>query len=217
VARLRAAVVGATGYAGAELVRILSGHPDVDLTLITSRKQAGHDYDTIYPALKKFVRPGLCRQRCGCGRRKCRCGLSGFAPQSLHGYGSRIAGCRAAGGGPFRGFPVQESRRPTKPITSPTAVPTCWKTAVYGLCERFADQIAKADLIGNPGCYPTSVLLPLLPLVEAGLLEPTALWWPIASPVSAGPAGKPRRRPIFATSTNRSSHTRSAAIGTRRK
>ena len=56
MAKLRAAVVGSTGYAGAELVRILSGHPNVDLTVITSRQQAGVEFDAIYPALKGFVR-----------------------------------------------------------------------------------------------------------------------------------------------------------------
>ena len=49
---LRAAVIGATGYAGAELVRILSGHPDVALSVITSRQHARIPYDAIYPALK---------------------------------------------------------------------------------------------------------------------------------------------------------------------
>ena len=53
---IRAAVVGATGYAGAELVRILSGHPDVSLSVITSRQDAGVAYDTIYPALNGFVK-----------------------------------------------------------------------------------------------------------------------------------------------------------------
>ena len=52
---LRAAVVGASGYAGAELVRILSGHPDVALSVITSRQYAGVAFDTIYPALNGFV------------------------------------------------------------------------------------------------------------------------------------------------------------------
>ena len=56
---IRAAVVGANGYAGAELVRILSGHPKVELTVITSRQYAGSAFDTIYPSLKTIVRQGL--------------------------------------------------------------------------------------------------------------------------------------------------------------
>ncbi|MGD9248319.1 MAG: N-acetyl-gamma-glutamyl-phosphate reductase, partial [Desulfobacteraceae bacterium] len=52
---IRAGVVGATGYAGAELIRILSGHPEVEITCITSRQYAGDRFDTIYPSMKGWV------------------------------------------------------------------------------------------------------------------------------------------------------------------
>jgi N-acetyl-gamma-glutamylphosphate reductase len=102
----RVAVVGASGYAGAELVRILSGHPDVTLTVVTSRQYAGKPFDSVYPAFNGLVPltfqdndPDLI-----CEAKRCR--LSGIAPQSLHGDGTRIAGCRKKGGGSFRRFPV---------------------------------------------------------------------------------------------------------------
>lgn len=174
MAKLRAAVVGATGYAGAELVRILSGHPDAELTLITSRKQAGQHYDTIYPALKKVV-------RLACGDSDAAVvaenadvaflalphkASMGMVP-ALLAAGLRVVDLSAD----FR-FKNQAAY---EAHYQPHTCAHLLEAAVYGLCERFADRIRTADLIGNPGCYPTSVLLPLLPLIEDGLVDPTTL------------------------------------------
>jgi N-acetyl-gamma-glutamyl-phosphate reductase len=52
---IRVGIIGATGYAGAELVRILCGHPDIELTVITSRQYAGVKFDTIYPSMRGVV------------------------------------------------------------------------------------------------------------------------------------------------------------------
>ena len=174
MAKLRAAVVGATGYAGAELVRILSGHPDVDLTLITSRKQIGQDYDTIYPALKQFVRLACADSDAAVVAENADVAFlalphkasMGMAPGLLD-AGLRVVDLSAD----FR-FKNQAAY---EAHYQPHTCAQLLETAVYGLCERFADRIAKADLVGNPGCYPTSVLLPLLPLIEDKLIDPTVL------------------------------------------
>ena len=68
--------------------------------------------------------------------------------------------------------------------TQPHTAKELLKSAVYGLSEIYIDQIKTAMLIGNPGCYPTSVLLPLIPLIKHGLLDPQRSW-PIPNPVSA--------------------------------
>lgn len=174
MAKLRAAVVGATGYAGGELVRILSGHPDVDLTLITSRKQAGQDYDTIYPSFRKVVRLAFADSDAAVVAENADVAFLALPHKASMAMvpGLLDAGLRVVDlSADFR-FKNQAAY---EAHYQPHSCAHLLETAVYGLCERFADRIVKADLIGNPGCYPTSVLLPLLPLVEAGLVDPTTL------------------------------------------
>jgi len=174
VAKVRAAVVGATGYAGAELVRILSGHPDVTLTLITSRKQAGQEYDTIYPALKTFVSLACADSDVAVVAENADVAFLALPHKASMAMvpGLLDAGLRVVDlSADFR-FKNQAAY---EAHYQPHSCAHLLETAVYGLCERFADRIAKADLIGNPGCYPTSVLLPLLPLIEAKLVDPTTL------------------------------------------
>jgi N-acetyl-gamma-glutamyl-phosphate reductase len=171
---IRAAIVGATGYAGAELVRILAGHPDVELTVITSRKYAGQAFDTIYPSLTRFVHltcadndPAvICRDADVVFLALPHKVSMSMAP-SLVAAGKRVVDLSAD----FR----FSDRSAYEAHYQPHSCPELLQQAVYGLCEIYADAIAGADLIGNPGCYPTSVLLPLLPLVTGGLIDPAAI------------------------------------------
>ena len=171
---IRAAVVGATGYAGAELVRILSGHPDADLTVVTSRQQAGAALDTIYPAFT-----GVTRLAC-----------ADSDPNVV------AAGCDVA----FLALPHKASMTMAPALLesdvkvvdlsadfrfkNPAAYEAHYQPhscahllarSVYGLSEVYKQQIAAADLIGNPGCYPTSILIPLLPLVKEQLIDPATV------------------------------------------
>jgi N-acetyl-gamma-glutamyl-phosphate reductase len=174
VTKLRAAVIGATGYAGAELVRILSGHPQVDLTVITSRQYAGCAYDSIYPALRGFV-DAKCLDS----------GASGVADDAdvvflalphkasmamapaLLEAGKRVVDLSAD----FRFKDHMAYEAHYQPHTCTHLL----DVSVYGLCELAGDRLPDADLVGNPGCYPTSVLLPLMPLVREGLVETGAI------------------------------------------
>ena len=171
---LRAAVIGATGYAGAELVRILSGHPDVALSVITSRQHAGIPYDAIYPALKGFVNLDCADSDPAAAAKKSDVvflalphkASMAMVPDLLN-AGRRVVDLSAD----FR-FSSRDA------YESHYQVHTCahlMDKAVYGLCEIYGDRVAAADLIGNPGCYPTSVLLPLLPLVKEKLVDPTTV------------------------------------------
>jgi N-acetyl-gamma-glutamyl-phosphate reductase len=174
VSKLRAAVVGATGYAGAELVRILSGHPEVDLTVITSRQQAGVAFDAIYPSLKGFV-----NQACAHSDPAVVAEKSDLAFLALPHKASMamVPGLLDAG---LKVVDLSADFRFKNPAAyeahyQPHSCAELLDQAVYGLCEIYDNQIADADLIGNPGCYPTSILLPLLPLVKAGLVDPGTL------------------------------------------
>jgi N-acetyl-gamma-glutamyl-phosphate reductase len=167
---IRAAVAGATGYAGAELVRILAAHPGVEITALTSRQFAGQRFDRIFPALAGRVErvcEELAAERIGAGADVVFTALPhkmpmGAAPAIL-GRGCRLIDLSADFR--FNDAAVYEA------AYQPHAAPGLLAEAVYGLSEVYAREIGSARLIGNPGCYPTSVLLPLIPLLKAGLIE----------------------------------------------
>ncbi len=167
---IKAGIVGATGYAGAELVRILAGHPEVALTTLTSRQYAGIEFTKIYPSISGMV--NLVCEKYDADRVCEKTDLIFMAlPHKL----------------PMEIVP-ELIRRKKKVIDlsadfrfndplnyeahyQPHAAKDLLKTAVYGLCEVYNEDIKSADLIGNPGCYPTSVLLPLIPLLKAGYID----------------------------------------------
>ena len=171
---LRAAVVGATGYAGAELVRILCGHPKVALTLITSRQHAGIPYEAIYPALKGFV-----NLDCAGGDLSVIAAKADVVFLALPHKASMAAvpGLLSAGKRVIdlsADFRFTHSAAYEAHYQAHTAAHLLARS-VYGLCELYGHQVVSADLVGNPGCYPTSVLLPLLPLVQEKLLDPATI------------------------------------------
>lgn len=171
---IRIAIVGATGYAGAELVRILSAHPEVELTVLTSRQFAGVRFDQVYPAFN-----GVIDLVCEAYSQDRICDRAdvvfmalphqlpmSFVPEFIEREKKVIdlsADFR------FNDATIYETAYQEHTAKELLA------SAVYGLSEIYAEQIGKATLIGNPGCYPTSVLLPLIPLLKKGLLDPSTL------------------------------------------
>ena len=167
---IRVGVVGATGYAGAELVRILAGHPDADLTVITSRQYAGKPFAEIYPAMTDIVdlaceifdSDSLCDRTDLIFLALPHKLPMAFVPD-LRKQGKKIIDLSAD----FRFSDPATYEAVYQPHTSKELL----ADSVYGLCEIFKEKIKDADLIGNPGCYPTSVILPLYPLIRKGLLD----------------------------------------------
>jgi N-acetyl-gamma-glutamyl-phosphate reductase len=163
-------VVGATGYAGAELVRILAGHPDVELTVITSRQFAGQKFNVVYPSMTGLV-DLVCEEfsvDLVCDRADIiflalphKLPMA-FVPQLLE-NNKRIIDLSAD----FRFDDAAVYESAYQPHTAKDLL----KESVYGLSEIYNDAIQSAHLVGNPGCYPTSVLLPLIPLVREGILD----------------------------------------------
>lgn len=167
---IRVAVIGATGYAGAEVVRILCGHPDVELTLLSSRQYAGVRYDQVYPAMTGHV-DLVCEELSM--ERTCELADVVFTalphkipmsiiPELLR-RGKKVIDLSADFR--YKDAAVYES------VYQPHTAKNLLAKTVYGLCEIYFNEIRKADLIGNPGCYPTSVLLPLIPLLKDQLLD----------------------------------------------
>lgn len=167
-------IVGATGYAGAELVRILAGHPDVDLTVLTSRQYAGQAFESIYPAMKGMI--GLDCEAYDMAQVCDKADVvflalphklpMAFVPDLLK-NGKKIIDLSAD----FRFSDPDNYESVYQPHTAKELL----AQSVYGLSEVFVDQIKKARLIGNPGCYATCILLPLYPLIKEGLLDTSTL------------------------------------------
>jgi N-acetyl-gamma-glutamyl-phosphate reductase len=171
---IRVAIVGATGYAGAELVRILSGHPEAELTVLTSRQYAGIRFDEVYPVFSGAV--DLVCEAYSADRICDRADVvfmalphqlpMSFVPEIIE-REKKVVDLSAD----FRFNEVAIYEATYQQHTAKELL----ESSVYGLCEIYAEQIEKSTLIGNPGCYPTSVLLPLIPLLKKGLLDPSSL------------------------------------------
>lgn len=171
---LKAAIIGATGYTGAELVRILASHPNANVEIITSRQYQGVAFSDIYPALS-----GLINLTCEDYRLERIIESAdvvfmalphhlpmGLVPDILK-AGKKIIDLSADFR--FKDKSVYEEAYQAH------SAPELLDCAVYGLSEVYKDEIACANLVGNPGCYPTSILLPLIPLVRAGFIIPETI------------------------------------------
>jgi len=166
----RVGIVGATGYAGAELVRILSGHPQVKLSILTSRQFAGVKFDDVYPAMAGRV--SLTCEELVVERVCDKADIVFLAlphqlpmtlvPEFLR-RNVRVVDLSAD-------FRFNDAAVYASAYQPHTAADLLDKT-VYGLSEIYFEAIRSAVLIGNPGCYPTSALLPLIPLLKAGHLD----------------------------------------------
>ena len=167
---IKVGVIGSTGYAGAELVKILSRHPEVEITALTSRQYAGIPFSDVYPFSK-----GIVGNICETFELERFCDKTDYVftalphklpmeiVPSLLDKGKKIIDLSAD----FRFKDVKRYEKYYQPHSEPELL----NQAVYGLSEIFEDKIKNASIIGNPGCYPTTVLLALIPLLKEGLVE----------------------------------------------
>lgn len=167
---IKVGIIGANGYTGGELARIIARHKEAELTLITSRQFAGQRMDEVYPALKggcdlvfEEYDPDVAAGRADFFFMALPHKLPmEFVPGLLK-RGKKVVDLSAD----FR----FRSQNAYEAYYQPHVSAHLLKDAVYGLSEIYTDEIRKASIIGNPGCFPTSILLPLLPLVKAGLVD----------------------------------------------
>jgi N-acetyl-gamma-glutamyl-phosphate reductase len=187
-ARVNVAVFGASGYTGLELMRLLVRHPGVELTALTSREYQGRPVGEVFPALARIVELAFVPPDPSAIIAAAEVVFLAvphktameLAPSLLQG-GLRVVDLSADFR--FRDRAVYEA------WYQPHSAPELLKEAVYGLPELHRDKIPGARLVGNPGCYPTCVILGLAPLVKAGLVEPASLIADCKSGVSGAGRG----------------------------
>lgn len=165
-----AAVLGASGYGGAEILRLLAGHPEIDVAVLTAESQAGRPVTDLYPHLATY---------------------DGRSYDHVDDVRGRVENCAVV----FAALPHGESMRLLPGLVAPRivdfgadfrlddagtyedwygevhAAPDSLTGWVYGLTELFRDAVAEASRVANPGCYPTAVTLAVAPLLKAGLIE----------------------------------------------
>lgn len=168
--KIRAGIIGATGYAGVELVRLLLRHPGAELAALSSESFLGEQIESVYPSLLSSVSEKLVTPDEVIARSEC---VFASLP---HGLSQQIAAqCDAQGrafidlGADFRLDSEDEYRQWYGGAYEDRDLHS---RAVYGLCELFRDEIQKTRVIGNPGCYPTSIALALAPALRGGMILP---------------------------------------------
>lgn len=168
--KIKIGVVGGTGYTGVELLRLLAQHPDAEISLITSRQEAGTAVSAMFPSLRgrvdlAFSVPSdAALKKCDLVFFATPNGVAMQQARALYDAGIKIIDIAAD----FRikDIPVWEKWYGTK-----HACPELVAEAVYGLPEVNREKIRGARIVANPGCYPTSVQLGFLPLVRNKLVD----------------------------------------------
>lgn len=167
---IKVGIVGGTGYTGVELLRLLAQHPGVELVAITSRGDAGSEVAAMFPSLRgrvglKFEDPATANLKaCDVVFFATPNGIAMQQAPELLDAGVKVIDLAAD----FRIFDVAEWE---KWYGMQHASPQWVAKAVYGLPEVNRAAIRNAQLVANPGCYPTAVQLGFLPLVEAGVVD----------------------------------------------
>ena len=180
---IKVGIVGGTGYTGVELLRLLALHPQAQVEVITSRAEAGKPVDELFPNLRGhynlvFEAPDFQSLRaCDVVFFATPHGVAQSMMVELFGHGVRVIDLSAD-------FRIKDIATWEQWYGQQHACPELVDKAVYGLPEVNRDAIKEAQLIACPGCYPTSIQLGFLPLLENDLIETTTLIANAASGIS---------------------------------
>lgn len=168
------AIVGATGYTGSELVRILVNHPDVEIAMITSESRAGEKFSDVHP----FFR-GICEQTLHPAADIDQIDIDLAFLALPHGVSMDYV--QQWANKPFKMVDLSGDFRLDSPETYEAwypkkhVYPEGFSHAAYGLPELFADEVSNASLVANPGCFPTGAILALTPLLRENYIEPESI------------------------------------------
>lgn len=171
---IKAAIIGASGYTGVELSRILANHPHIELTAVTSRQFAGKTISEVFPNLRSKVDlvcenlsvDEICHRADVVFTAVPHKTAMDLVPQLLK-NNKKVIDLSAD----FRLRDVKTYEKWYQAHSSPDYI----AQAVYGLPELYREQLKTADLVANPGCYPTSIILGLMPLLKNKVIDPTSI------------------------------------------
>jgi N-acetyl-gamma-glutamyl-phosphate reductase len=185
---LNCAVLGATGYTGAELTKLLLAHPHVRVSLLTTRQEKPIALREVLPSVSKDITLEITPYSFDAVKKKAEVVFlclphteAMAAAEQLLAAGKIVIDLSAD-------FRLKDQKIYEKWYGVNHVAPHCLPKAVYGLCEVYREKIKKADLIANPGCYPTGPSLALVPLIKKKLIDPNSIIINAASGVSG--AGK---------------------------
>ena len=190
--KLKIGIVGGTGYTGVELLRLLALHPHAELVAITSRGEAGLPVADMFPSLRGYVDLAFTDpttadlSACDVVFFATPHGVAMSQAQALLKANVKIIDLAAD-------FRLQDTAVFEKWYKMPHSCADILKDAVYGIPELYRDKVKNAKVIGNPGCYPTTVLLGLAPLLEQGLIDFSA---PIVADCKSGVSGAGRKAEV---------------------
>ncbi len=174
----KVAIVGASGYSGEELVRLLLNHPYAELVAVTSRQNAGQTLAQIFPKFAshpktktlRFVEPNaeLLAKQADVVFLALPHGVAAEFAVPLLAAGCTVIDLSAD-------FRLKSVEIYKEFYAHDHPAPELLTKSVYGLPEFYRDEIKNSALIASPGCYPTSILLPTIPLLKAGLIKPAGI------------------------------------------
>ncbi len=166
---IKVAVLGASGYTGGELIRLLLNHPNVEICYITAEKHAGKQITEVFPHLKRLLDlkleklyPSDIADDINFVFLALPHGASAEVVAALQNKDLKVVDLGADFRLNVKNYNKWYGEHPC---------PSFLENAVYGISELYADEISKANLIANPGCYPTSSILPLAPLLKKDVIS----------------------------------------------
>lgn len=203
--RVKTAIVGASGYTGQELLRLLLLHPHVELVAATSRQEAGRALGEVFPRYRgipgselPFMVPdpdAIAATGAQAAFLALPHGVAAEIARALLERGLKVIDLSAD-------FRLRDAEVYAEFYDHAHPAPDLLAEAVYGLPEIRSEAIAAARLVASPGCYPTSILLPLIPLLQADLLDPATIVANSMSGVSG--AGRKEAIPLLFCECNES-------------
>jgi N-acetyl-gamma-glutamyl-phosphate reductase len=168
---VRIAILGATGYTALELIKLLLRHPEATISVLTSRQEGKPHVSTIHPSLTgrldlplEDLGPEAVAQRCECAFLCLPHAASAESAKALLARNIRVIDFSAD-------YRLDDAETYKKWYDHEHPDPERLGHTPYGLPELFRVQLPAAPLVANPGCYPTSAILPLAPLLKEGLIE----------------------------------------------
>jgi len=166
------AIVGATGYTALELLKILARHPYVEVAVLTSRQEGEPPLNEVHPSLTGLfdlrcenIAPRAAAERADCVFSCLPHGVTNRSIPEMLAAGAKVVDFSAD-------YRLDDAETFTKWYGEEHADAERLATTPYGLPELFREEIVPATLVANPGCYPTSAVLALAPLLKSGLIEP---------------------------------------------